>query len=277
MLQKSLSYCWNGAFHRLGYRQYGDPGNANVLICVHGISRNARDFDTIGEALADRYRVLAVDMPGRGDSDWLDDKSQYGYPLYHTCASHLIAASGAGQVDWIGTSMGGVIGMGLAAMPNTPIRRMVLNDIGPHIPAEGRKANGRVFGLDTRFTNETEGVEWVRENRTAFGPFTDTEWQKFGRDSLRKSAEGDWGLDYDPGLAQSRSLDDYNAWDVWERIKSPVLSVWGLESLLLTAGTIERMKATGPKAEVYEVPGVGHCPGLVDDAQIGAVRKFLLR
>jgi len=275
MQQHHLQYPWFGEHPTVGYHAYGDAANPNVLICVHGISRNARDFDTIGEALSDLYYVIAVDMPGRGRSDWMDDKGHYGYPLYETVAGEIIAMTGAEKVDWIGTSMGGVIGMRIAAMDNSPIRKLVLNDIGPFIPAEGRRHNGRSFGLDNRFASEEEGIRWVRQNRTAFGPFTDAEWQKFGRDSLRKVSDSEWGLDYDPGLAESRSMDDYNAWDQWERITCPVLCVWGLDSVLLKPDTIERMRTTGPKAQIHEVPGVGHCPGLVDEDQIQAVRRFL--
>jgi len=277
MQQHHLQYHWNGEHYQVGFRSHGQASNPNVLVCVHGISRNARDFDAIGEALSDLYHVVAVDMPGRGMSDWMEDKSQYNDPLYETVAGEVIAMTGARQVDWIGTSMGGVIGMRIASMPTSPIRKLVLNDIGPFIPSEGRKQNSRVFGLDTRFKSEEEGIRWVRENRSAFGPFTEADWEKFCRDSLRKISDSEWGLDYDPGLGGVRSVDDYNAWDQWERIACPVLCLWGLESVLLTSDTIERMKTSGPKAKVVEVPGVGHCPGLVDEAQIKAVRDFLTR
>ncbi|MCA8928794.1 MAG: alpha/beta hydrolase [Alphaproteobacteria bacterium] len=275
MQQHYLQFPWFGQHYTVGYRAYGDAANPNVLLCVHGISRNARDFDTIGEALADRYYVIAVDMPGRGRSDWMDDKIHYGYPLYETVAGEIIAMAGVPHVDWIGTSMGGVIGMRVAAMANSPIRRLVLNDIGPFIPAAGRRQNGQSFGLDTRFASEAEGVRWVRANRTAFGPFTDAQWEKFGRDSLRQISDTEWGLDYDPGLAETRSMDDHSAWDQWERIACPVLCVWGLDSVLLTPETVARMRTTGPKAQIHEVPGVGHCPGLVDQPQIQAIRRFL--
>ncbi len=117
----------------------------------------------------------------------------------------------------------------------------------------------------------------MRENRTAFGPFTDADWLKFGRDSLRRISDEEWGLDYDPGLAQARADGDTDTWDQWEKIACPVVEIWGLDSKLLTAETIQRMKTTGPKAEVYEVTGAGHCPGLTDDRQIGVIREFLAR
>jgi pimeloyl-ACP methyl ester carboxylesterase len=276
MKQHFLQYHWNGSHHSVGYRAHGVPDNPNVLICVHGISRNARDFDTIGAALAPHYYVIAVDMPGRGQSDWFEDKTQYGYPLYETIVGEVLAMTGVPKVDWLGTSMGGVIGMRIAAMPASPVRKLVLNDIGPFIPAAGRRQNARVFGLDTRFKSEAEGIAWVRANRTAFGPFTEAEWQKFGRDSLRKTADGEWALDYDPGLGAVRSLDDYDAWDQWQQIACPVLCIWGRDSLLLQRDTVMRMQSTGPKASIFEVPNIGHCPGLVDPDQIAAVREFLV-
>lgn len=277
MEQMYLQYHWFGAHHTIGYRAFGDVNNRNVLLCVHGVSRNARDFDVIAKALSDHYYVLALDMPGRGQSEWLDDKGHYGYQLYETVAGEVIEMLGARQVDWIGTSMGGHIGMRIAAMENSPIRRMVLNDIGPFIPESGRKQNGASFGLDPRFSSEAEGIRWIRENRTAFGPFTDAEWEQFGRDSLRQISPSEWTFDYDPGLAATRASGDHNSWDQWEKITCPVLCVWGLDSVLLTADTVQKMQITGPKAEVFEVAGAGHCPGLVSTDQIQAVRQFLTR
>ena len=277
MRQLHFQYHWAGRHYSVGYRAFGEETNPNVLFCVHGISRNARDFDAIGEALSDLYYVIAVDMPGRGQSEWFEDKSQYGDALYDTVIGDLIMMCGARKVDWIGTSMGGNIGMRIAAMENSPIRKLVLNDIGPYVPEAGRRANGASFGLDPRFATEAEGIRWVRENRSAFGPFDDAGWEKFGRDSLRPISDTEWGLDYDPGLAQNRSLATTDTWEQWEQIACPVLAVWGLDSLLLTAETVERMRTTGPKAEIYEVAGVGHCPGLTDDRQIGVIREFLTR
>jgi pimeloyl-ACP methyl ester carboxylesterase len=275
MQQHYLQYHWFGRHYSLGYRAHGDVTSPNVLLCVHGVSRNAKDFDVIAEALADHYHVIALDMPGRGQSEWLEEKGHYGQQLYEIVTGQIMGMTGAKQLDWLGTSMGGMLGMRVASREQSPIRRMVLNDIGPFVPAEGRAQNARVFGLDTRFASEAEGVAWIRENRTAFGPFTDAGWERFGRDSLRQISVDQWGLDYDPGLSQTSNTGDFQAWDQWEAITCPVLCVWGTDSTLLTADTVARMKVTGPKAQVFEVPGVGHCPGLTDAAQIGAVRDFL--
>lgn len=273
---RSLSHLGPEGFHEVSYREWGAPDNPEVLVCVHGISRNARDFDDIAAALSDRYRVLCPDMPGRGASAWMEDKAHYTQPLYRSVCAALIARSGAAAVDWIGTSMGGRIGMSLAAEPNTPIRKLVLNDMGPQIAPAGRKENFAHFGTDPRFASEADGVRFVRETRAAFGPATEAAWDKFCRDSLRELPDGQWTLHYDPGLkVTAGAAARADTWDEWERIRCPVYLLWGMQSKLLLADVVERMKTTGPRAEVFEVPYAGHCPRLENDEQIGAVQDFL--
>lgn len=264
-------------FIDIAYREWGAADNPQVAICVHGLSRNAKDFDDLAAALAKDWRVLAVDMPGRGASDWLDNKALYGYELYERVCAAAIAVSGADTVAWVGTSMGGILGMRLAAMPGHPITRLVLNDIGPFIPAEGRRDNQANFGKDPRFATEAEAIAYVRETRSVFGPYSEAGWQKFGRDTLRQLDDGQWTLHYDPGLASNGPVSDTNMWALWPRISVPTLTVWGTESKLLTAATVDRMERTGPRTEVYAVPGVGHCPGLTEPDQIAAVANFLGR
>ena len=275
---KFLNHLGPDGFHRVAYREWGSANNDNVLICVHGISRRGADFDFIAEALSSTYRVLCPDMPGRGDSDWMDDKSTYAMPLYQSVCAALLARANTDEVHWIGTSMGGRIGMRLAAMPNTPIRKLVLNDMGPHISPAGRANNFEHFGTDPRFATETEGKHYIRETRAAFGPTTEQAWEKFCADSLRQLPDGQWTLHYDPGLkvtAQGGASRD--TWEEWEQIKCPTFLLWGLKSKLLLAPTVERMKVSGPEAEVFEVPYAGHCPRLENDEQVEAVREFLLR
>lgn len=265
-------------FLTIRYREWGTADNPKTAICVHGLSRNRLDFDDLAAALSDEWRVFAVDMPGRGGSDWLDDKSAYGYPLYETVCAAMLARTGADEVAWIGTSMGGNLGMRLASRPRTPIAKLVLNDIGPFVPAAGRRDNQANFGKDPRFASEAVGIAHVRETRGVFGPFSDAEWEKFGRDSLRQLPDGQWTLQYDPGLSQpTGAIADSDNWDLWPRIACPVLTVWGQDSKLLLAPTVERMASTGPKSEIYPVPGVGHCPGLTTPDQIEAIQAFLAR
>jgi len=274
---KSFTALAGASYINIAYREWGDAGNPNVAVCCHGLSRNRKDFDDLAADLAKDWRVFSVDMPGRGDSDWLDDKSQYGYPLYETVCASMIARMGADKVTWIGTSMGGILGMRLAGKRGSPIERLVLNDIGPFIPASGRRDNQANFGTDPRYPSEAKAIAYIKETRSAFGPFSDKDWDKFGRDSLRQLPDGQWTLHYDPGLASNAPITDTDMWDLWPAITQPTLTLWGVDSTLLEAATVDRMAKTGPMTEVFAVPGVGHCPGLTRDDQIAAIRDFIAK
>jgi pimeloyl-ACP methyl ester carboxylesterase len=267
-------------FMPIGYRQWGDPANPRLLFCVHGLSRNRLDFEDVGNAFAGDYRVLAPDMPGRGESGWLDNKEAYTMDLYgRVCATLLaIAGAGAGEVDWIGTSMGGLIGMALAGEANTPIRRLVINDIGPRIPAEGRRHNAAGFGSDPRFADFEAAVAWHKEYRAGFGPMPEAGWRRMTEASVRPVQDGGYALHYDPGLAvnQLKQLDhDVENWTGWAAIGCPVLTIWGTASKLLLAADLEKMKVTGPGTQILPVEGVGHAPALTGDAVIDGIRRFL--
>ena len=274
--EKSFKVFAGSQFIKIAYREWGPENASKVAICIHGLSRNMRDFDEFSNVISDSWRVLAVDMPGRGGSDWLDNKSSYNYELYEAVCAHAIAVSRAEKVVWIGTSMGGILGMRLAAK-GAPFSKLVLNDIGPFIPAEGRRHNQANFGKDPRFKTDEEGIAYIRDTRRTFGPFTEAGWKKFGRDSLRQLDDGNWTLHYDPGLASDAPISDTNMWELWPKIQVPVLTIWGEESLLLTASTVDRMAYSGPKTEVFSVAGVGHCPGLTTPSEISAIAEFIER
>ena len=273
----SMPILASSGFHRLSYREWGDPDNANVLVCVHGLSRNRLDFDTIAAALSDHYRVIAVDMPGRGGSDWLPNAKDYNYPYFLTVMVAVIARSGAESIDWIGTSMGGILGIQLASRIGTPIRRMVLNDIGPFISGESRAGNTAIAAAASTYDTEEEAIAFVLEARKAFGPFTPEAAQKFARDTLARTEDGRWRLHYDPEIIHGRDSSDAVMWDRWDQITIPVLTLWGKDSTLLSADTVEKMQTTGPKTELLAIDGVGHCPGLTSAREIDTVREFLLR
>lgn len=273
----SMPILASSGFHKLCYREWGDPSNANVLICVHGLSRNRLDFDTIAAALCDHYRVIAVDMPGRGASDWLSNPNDYGHPYFRSVLAALLARVGAESVDWIGTSMGGILGIGLASEPGSPIRRMVLNDIGPFISGESRANNAALATSATVYDTEKEAIEFVLEARKAFGPFTLEAAQKFARDTIVRGEDGRWRAHYDPRITHGRGAADTVMWDRWALIDIPVLTLWGKESTLLSAETVARMQNTGPKTELLAIDGVGHCPGLTSPGEIESIRAFLLR
>jgi pimeloyl-ACP methyl ester carboxylesterase len=264
-------------FHRVAYYEWGDPGNPRVVICVHGLGRNGRDFDVLGETLAPTHRVLAVDMPGRGNSDWLGDPNDYVFPTYLTTLTALIARSGAAAVDWVGTSMGGLLGITVAALPNAPVSRLVVNDVGPTIEAVALERIASYFGMDPTFATYAEIEAYIRAISAPFGPLTDAQWEHVTRTNVRQRATGRWGVAYDPGIAvpfraQPAPVD---LWPMWDAIRCPTLLLRGARSDLLSAATAAEMSARGPKPAVIEFPGVGHAPTLLTPDQCDPVVRFL--
>ncbi len=172
-------------FHRIHYTEWGDPANTRVLVCVHGLTRNGRDFDDFARAMADHYRVLCPDIAGRGQSDWLTDKSGYSYAQYLADMAVLIARSGAVVVDWVGTSMGGLIGMLLAAQPHTPIRHLVMNDVGPFIPKAALERIASYVGQIQTFNSMAEAEHYIRTVSAPFGPLNDAQWRHLTTYSIR--------------------------------------------------------------------------------------------
>jgi len=264
-------------FHRVVWQEWGAPDAPNVVVCVHGVGRNARDFDVLGEALADTHRVLAVDMPGRGRSDWLADPNAYSFPTYLSVLTGLIAASGAETVGWVGTSMGGLLGITLAAQPHTPIARLVVNDVGPVIePAALERIRG-YLGTDPAFERYEDIAAHVRKVSAPFGRLSDAQWEHLVRTNVRQDAEGRWRLGYDPGIAvpfraQAAPVD---LWPLWDAVRCPTLVLRGADSDLLSARTAEAMAARGPRPRIVEIPGVGHAPMLLDRDQVELVAGFL--
>ena len=266
-------------FHRVVYYQWGDPSNPKVVVCVHGVGRNGRDFDVLGESLAPTHRVLAIDMPGRGESDWLTDPHDYVFPVYLMALTALIARSGAETVGWVGTSMGGLLGMTLAAQPRSPIARLVVNDVGPVIePAALERIRG-YFGLDPTFATYAETEQYIRAISAPFGDLTDAQWAHVTRTNVRQRPDGRWGLAYDPGIAVPfrSSAAPPDLWALWDAVHCPTLVLRGARSDLLSTATAAQMAARGPKPELVEFPGVGHAPMLLSPDQVEPVIGFLRR
>jgi pimeloyl-ACP methyl ester carboxylesterase len=263
-------------FHRVVWHEWGDPDNPRVAICVHGLTRTGRDFDVLGEALATTHRVLAVDMPGRGLSEWLPVKADYGFPTYLTTLTALIAASGADRVDWVGTSMGGLLGMVVAAQPNTPIERLVLNDVGPAIEPVALERIKAYVGADPTFENWQGFAACVRAI-SPFGPLGDEQWEHLTRTVGRERPDGRVGFVYDPGIAEPfrNAPAPPDLWPVWEAIRCPTLLLRGADSDLLSPATARRMTETGPRPRLVEFDGVGHAPMLLTRDQVQAVVGFL--
>ncbi len=264
-------------FHRLAYWEWAGPG-ARAVICAHGLTRNGRDFDRLAAALSETSRVACPDFPGRGRSDWLDHPEDYAYPTYLAAAAALIARLGVDRVDWVGTSMGGLVGMMLASLPGSPVRRLVLNDVGPLVPAKALERIGSYVGADPRFRSLEELEAYLREIHAPFGPLPDEEWARLARHGSRRLPDGSWTLAYDPRIGEAfRALppQDVDLWDVWDRVRCPVLVLRGERSDVLLPATAEEMARRGPGARVVTVPGTGHAPALVDPAQVGLVRDWL--
>ncbi len=279
MIERHLSCLGPSGFHRLVYDERPGPAGARTLVCVHGLTRNARDFDAIADALSAHYRVICPDMPGRGRSEWLTVAAEYGYPLYLQDCAALIARLDVDSVDWLGTSMGGLIGMMMAAQPGNPIRKLALNDIGPYLSKVGLGRIGSYVGLDPTFPSLDALEAAVRANYESFGPLTDDQLRKMARDSARKRPEGGWGLAYDPRIGdafKAGPTEDIDLWPVWDAIRCPTLLLRGGVSDLVSHQTAEEMTRRGPKARLVEFPGIGHAPALLADDQIGVVRDFLL-
>jgi len=272
-------------FHRLSYTEWGDPAAAQVVVCVHGLTRNARDFDTLAQALASDYRVICPDVVGRGQSGWLADKNGYGYPQYLADMTALISriTEPLGEnavIDWVGTSMGGLIGMLLAALPGNPIRRLVMNDVGPLVPYAGLARIGRYLGKAPRFASIEEAERHVRTVSAPFGPLTDGQWRHLTLHNVRQQEDGQWCMNYDPGIAMPFThlpAQDIALWESWDRISCPVLVLRGMESDLLLPATAIEMTRRGPKATLVEFSGIGHAPMLMANDQIAAIRDFLLQ
>lgn len=263
--------------HRVHVTEWGDVANPNVLICVHGLTRCGRDFDVMAEALADRYRVLCPDVVGRGESDWLANKANYTYPQYVSDMVRVIAKTGQKSVHWLGTSMGGIIGMLLAAQPNTPITRMVLNDVGSFIPKESLARIGMYVGASPPFDSVDDVVQAVR-SVSPFGPLTDQQWYTLTLPLIKKTSSGMWQFRYDPAIGDSfrqQPIEDVDLSEFWDAVQCPVLLTRGAESDLLLASTFDQMCAR-PNVTGVTFAETGHAPMFQDANSIAVVRKFLL-
>lgn len=270
--------------HPMAYQTWGDEKNPRVLICVHGVTRVSDDFDCLAESLSEHYRVICPDVVGRGRSGWLRDPRHYLVPQYVSDMVTLIARLDVAQVDWVGTSMGGLIGMGLAALPDSPVRKMVLNDIGPNLNFPALLRIGEYIAQDVRFENFEQGRDYIRTVSAPFGPHSDAEWDKLARDVLREDLDGQWRRHYDPAIAkgfeglteEGTKRGEAALWAAYDAVRAPVLLVRGSESDLLTPDCAQEMTQRGPRAQRVDLPGVGHAPTFMHDDQISLVRNFLL-
>jgi pimeloyl-ACP methyl ester carboxylesterase len=268
-----------GGFHRVAYTEWGDRDDAPCVVCVHGLSRNGRDFDYLAAALQAERRVACPDVVGRGCSDWLAEKQHYTLPTYCADLTALLARLGGESFDWVGTSMGGLLGMVLAAQPNSPIRRLVINDAGPFVPKAAPQRILSYVGTNPSFESIAAAEQYLREVLAPYGSLTDEHWAHLTRHSVREAPSGGFGFTYDPDIVLPMKIGlprDLDMWSLWDRIRCPVLVLRGAQSDVLLPKTLDEMRRRGPRADVVEFAGVGHAPALMDPAQIEVVRRWLL-
>jgi pimeloyl-ACP methyl ester carboxylesterase len=293
-------------FHRVAYAEWGDHDARHLVVCVHGLTRNCRDFDELASYLAVRgCRVVCMDVVGRGDSDWLENKADYGFAQYVADAAALLARitapkatllsrlQGEGRVhkiDWVGTSMGGLIGMMVAAEPRSPIRHLVLNDVGPLIPWSAlARLKLASTGEGARFESLEQVEAYLRDACSSFGPLKDRQWRGLAAHGSRRGSDGRYALAHDPAIVSTLRAGggagvafgaDFffgiDLWKIWDAVKCPTLVLRGAQSDLLLESTVRQMQTRGPAVQAVEFPGVGHAPWLMSEEQIRPVADFLL-
>ena len=266
--------------HRMAYWEWGDPRNRDVLVCVHGLTRTGRDFDELARVLCSQFRVVCPDVAGRGESDRLPDPALYAMPQYLADMVTLIARLDVEAVYWLGTSMGGLIGMALAAQSGSPVAKLVLNDAGPVVARAALERIAGYLGKAPTFASLGEAEHYIRTVAASFGPHSDAQWRFLTETWLRKNDDGSWRAHYDPRIAESFRAampeGDLELWGLYDAVRCPTLVLRGEHSDLLSRATTAEMARRGPGAKVIEVRGVGHAPTLLHADQVALVRDFLL-
>lgn len=280
--KKHTVWCQNPkGLHRMAYTEWGDRDNPQVVVCVHGLTRNGRDFDELAQALSTNYRVICPDVVGRGQSDWLPDPQGYAFPQYVADMVTLIARLDVESVFWLGTSMGGLIGMFLASLPHSPIQRLIMNDVGPLVTGNAIRRIAQYVGQMPEWASLAEAEAVLRVNFAPFGKLSDAQWQHLTQHSVRQNPNGTWQLAYDPGIAeafrQAFAANDVNLWPIYDQIRCPTLAIRGAESDLLSRPIWEEMGRHGPRAQLIEVPDVGHAPCFMNAGQISLVQTFFAK
>ena len=280
---KQVQCLGSQGLHRMAYWEWGDPANPRVLICAHGLSRQGRDFDTLARAMRTEYRVVCPDVVGRGHSDWLADPLGYSLPAYVADMVTLLARLQADTVHWVGTSMGGLIGLGLAALAGSPISRLVLNDVGPTLEPVSLQRIGTYLGQPQHWASEDAAADALRAVSQGFGPHSREQWLALTRPQLRNDGAG-FKSHYDPAIAvpfrlitpELARLGEAALWQAYDKLRCPTLLLRGEQSDLLAPATAQAMTQRGPQARLVQLLGVGHAPTLVQPDQVQVVREFLL-
>ncbi len=276
--------CLRGqVLQRMAYWEWGDAANPKVLVCVHGLTRQGRDFDALAQRLSLHYRVVCPDVLGRGQSDWLPDASGYQVPAYVADMVTLVARLNALELHWVGTSMGGLVGLVLAALPGTPISRLVLNDVGPVLEPAALSRIGAYLGRPERWRTVEEGAAALKSVSSSFGAHSPEAWLTLSRPMFKWDGSA-WVPHYDPRIAEpfvattaaQARANQLALWRCYDALRCPTLLLRGADSDLLSQATAQAMTQRGPRAQLHQFPKVGHAPMLNSKTQIDVVEAFLL-
>lgn len=276
--------CLDGSgLHRMAYWEWGDASNPAVLVCLHGLTRQGRDFDALARTMIDRYRVVCPDVVGRGRSDWLRNPGGYVLPQYVGDMVALLARLNAQTVHMVGTSMGGLISLGVAGLDGSPVSKLVLNDVGPRLDPAGLARIGGYVGQVRRWKTLDEAADALWAISTGFGPHTREQWLALTEPQLKTEGQ-DLVPRSDPDIAvpfkaitpELAMAGEVALWQTYDRLRCPTLLLRGAESDLLAHATAVEMGTRGPRARLVEFAGVGHAPTLVQPEQVEAIREFLL-
>lgn len=263
--------------HILSYLKWGN--GSEVVLCVHGLTRLARDFDFLAAKLSEKYTVICPDMAGRGGSEWLREATDYNYATYIADIFTLLDSLNIKTVHWVGTSMGGIIAMMAAGMRPTLIKSLVLNDVGCLIPAASLERILSYAGVKMHFANRQDAEAHLRLICKPFGIFEEGHWQHLFAYTIRPLADGTCTLHYDPNIItplKTAEIKDVNLWAFWEALKTiPLLLIRGAQSDLLLAETAQQMQAMHPNLTLHDIPNAGHAPALMSEGEINLVRGWL--
>jgi pimeloyl-ACP methyl ester carboxylesterase len=278
----------------MAYWEWGRPDAAHVVLCVHGLTRQGRDFDVLAQELVrkagDGLRVVCVDVVGRGQSEWLKDSAHYQVPQYAADMLALLAQLQPKTLDWVGTSMGGLIGMAICGQPGlplpVPVRRLVLNDVGPALQWQALQRIGTYVGKTGHFESVQQAADAMWAISSSFGPHTPEQWLALSSHMVRPvaGATGHVQLHYDPAIgdafrtltAEGAAQGETALWGLYDQITAPTLLLRGAQSDLLSVPTAQAMTERGPRARLVTFEGVGHAPTLIAPDQLAAVTSFLL-